>query len=279
MHSMMHVDADLRAQLMVNLPWSMPDERQRHILEHLARTGRVLAVDLAKQFDISEDTARRDLRELAAAGLCQRVYGGALPLSTASGTIVQREGEQTGRKAALGRAGAALVARAMQPREVLFLDAGSTNLAVARALPPDLHITVVTNAPHVAAALASLAGIELIMIGGRVDARCGAALGTRALRDLGAIRIDLALLGACAVDAAAGLAAFDLEDAEFKRAAAQAAAMVATTATNEKLGTSAPFRIIPAPRLTHLVVEADAPSALVEPFQAIGIKTHKAPRP
>lgn len=122
--------------LVVNVPWAMPDERQRHILEHLTRTGRVLAVDLAKQFRISEDTARRDLRELAAAGLCQRVYGGALPLSTASGTIMQREGEQTIRKAALGRTGASLVARIMQPHEVLFLDVGSTNLAIARVLPP-----------------------------------------------------------------------------------------------------------------------------------------------
>lgn len=264
---------------MVDLPWSMPDERQRHILEHLARTGRVLAVDLARQFGMSEDTARRDLRELAAAGLCRRVYGGALPLSTASGTIEQREGEQTTRKAALGRAGAALIAKVVQPYEVLFLDAGSTNLAVARALPSDLQITVVTNAPNIAAALTPLAGIELIMIGGRVDARCGAALGARAIRDLDAIRIDLALLGACAVDAAAGLAAFDLEDAEFKRTAARASAMVMTIATNEKLGTSAPFRIIPCSRLGHLVVEADVSPALIAAFQAIGIETHQASPP
>lgn len=259
---------------MVDLSGFMPDERQRQILEHLTRAGRVLAVDLAMQFGISEDTARRDLRELAAAGLCRRVYGGALPLSSASGTIVQREGEQTTRKAALGRTAAALVARAMQPHEVLFLDAGSTNIAIARALPPDLHVTIVTNAPHVAAALAPLKSIELILIGGRVSPRCGAALGARALRDLGAIRIDLALLGACAVDAAAGLSAFDLEDAEFKQAVAQASTVVATTSTNEKLGTSASFRIMPASRLTHLVLEADAPEALAAPFRALGIQLH-----
>jgi DeoR/GlpR family transcriptional regulator of sugar metabolism len=264
---------------MVDTPWLMPEERQRHILEHLEQTGRVLAADVARQFGISEDSARRDLRELAAAGLCRRVHGGALPLSAASGPFVQREGELATRKAALGRAGADLVAKAMQPHEVLFLDAGSTNLAVARALPPGLQITVLTNAPHVAAALVSLAGIDLIMIGGRVDPRCAAALGARALRDLDAVRIDLALLGSCAVDATAGLAAFDLEDAEFKQAAARAGAMVVTIAANEKLGTSAPFNIMPSSRLAHLVVEADAPSALVMSFQEIGVETHQAPRP
>ncbi len=261
---------------MADVPWSMPNERQRHVLDLLARTGRVLAVDLARRFGISEDTARRDLRDLAAAGLCQRVYGGALPLSTASGTIVQREGEQMARKAVLGRAAAALVAHAMQPHEVLFLDAGSTNLAIARALPPGLHIIVATHAPHIAAALESVAGIDLIVIGGQVNSRCGAALGIRALRDLDEIRIDVALLGACAVDAAAGLAAFDLEDAAFKRAAARAATMVVTTATTEKLGTSAPFSVMPASRLTHLVIEADAPEILTEPFRALGVETHRA---
>ncbi len=258
---------------------SMPDERRRHILEHLDREGRVLAVDLARQFGISEDTVRRDLRELTAAGLCRRVYGGALPLSTAGGPISRREREQPARKAALGQAGAALVASTMRPHEVLFLDAGSTNLAVARALTPGLGITVATHAPGVAAALVGLAGIELVVIGGRIDPRIGAALGLRAMRDLAAIRIDLALLGACAVDAVAGLAAFDLEDAEFKREAAQAAVTVAAVATSEKLATAAPFAVLRADRLAHLVVEADAPSALLDPFAALGIGIHRASAP
>ena len=256
--------------------WSMPDARQRHILDALARSGRVVAGDLARQFGISEDTARRDLRELAAAGLCQRVYGGALPLSPACGTIMQRQTEQHDQKAALGRAAALLLASLIRPHAVLFLDAGSTNVAVARALPPDLPITVVANSPHVAAAVPASGAIELVMIGGRVDPACGAALGLRALRDLSAIRIDVALLGACAVDAAAGLAAFHLEDAEFKRAATQDGTLLVTTATSGKLATSAPFTVLPAGRLDHLVVEADAPSALLEPFLALGIGIHHA---
>ncbi|WP_276611185.1 DeoR/GlpR family DNA-binding transcription regulator [Lichenicoccus roseus] len=254
----------------------MPDERQRHILEHLSRSGRVMAIDLARRFGVSEDTARRDLRDLAAAGLCRRVYGGALPLSPATGTLRQRETEQVSRKAALGQAAADLLAKVIQPHQVLFLDAGSTNVAVARALSQELRITVVAHAPRVAAALADAAGIELVMIGGRVDPRSGAALGIRALRDLAAIRIDVALLGACAIDAAAGLAAFHLEDAEFKRAAAQDAAMVLSTATSGKLGTGAPFAVLPASRLAHLVVEADAPATLLEPFVALGIAIHRA---
>src|ERR1035441_6534097 len=88
---------------------ALPDERQQIILERLSRRGRVLAGDLAREFRTSEDTIRRDLREMAAAGKCRRVYGGALSLSRASGPLAARLAEAPDRKAALGRAAAALV--------------------------------------------------------------------------------------------------------------------------------------------------------------------------
>lgn len=258
---------------------SLPDQRQQHILERLARDGRVLAIDLARQLGLSEDTIRRDLRELAAAGLCRRVYGGALPCSPPSGTLIQREGERPAHKAALGQAAAALIATIMQRGDVLFLDAGSTNMAIARALPPGLGISVVTNAPHIAAILVSTEDIELVMIGGRIDRGNGAALGARALRDLDAIRFDVAILGACAIGAASGLAAFDFEDAELKRAASRSASIVVAAVTSEKLDTAAPFRIIPAELVTHLVVEADAPGASVSALASLGMQVHRAGPP
>src|ERR1700735_2327284 len=84
-------------------------ERQQQILERLDRDGRVLPASLAEAFATSEDTIRRDLRDLAGRGLCRRVYGGALPLSPASSSAQIRAGEAIDRKAALGRALAALI--------------------------------------------------------------------------------------------------------------------------------------------------------------------------
>src|SRR5580693_8849039 len=85
-------------------------ERQQHILDRLGRDGRVLAAALADAFSTSEDTIRRDLRDLAGRGLCRRVYGGALPVSPASSSAQIRAGEATDRKVVLGQALAALVA-------------------------------------------------------------------------------------------------------------------------------------------------------------------------
>jgi DeoR/GlpR family transcriptional regulator of sugar metabolism len=84
-------------------------ERQQQILQQLGRDGRVLAAVLAETFSTSEDTIRRDLRDLAGRGLCRRVYGGALPVSPASSSAQIRAGEAGERKAALGQALAALV--------------------------------------------------------------------------------------------------------------------------------------------------------------------------
>src|ERR1700735_1473485 len=239
-------------------------ERHQQILERLGRDVRVLATSLAETFLTSEDTIRRDLRELAGRGLCRRVYGGALPVSPASSSAQIRTGEATDRKAALGQALAALITS----DSLLFVDSGSTNLAAVKAFPDDLRLTVATHDPAIAAALLAKRQIAIWLIGGRVDARIGAALGGRTLADIGALRPELAFLGVCALDPVAGVAAFDPEDAEIKRALLRNSSRVAAAILNEKLETSAPFALGPAESLDRVVLEADAPEPVARAFVA-----------
>jgi DeoR/GlpR family transcriptional regulator of sugar metabolism len=233
------------------------DERKSAIQARLLRDGRVIAADLARDFATSEDTIRRDLRELAAAGLCRRVYGGALPLSPASGTLAEREHQNAAGKLALGRAAAALV----RPGQLLFIDAGSTNLCIARALPADLNLTVATNAPSIAMALAGNPGVGVIVIGGRLDPRSGGTLGAKAVGDAQRLRPDLYFIGACAVARTSGVAVFDAEEAELKHVLAEASATLVAAADDTKLGTAAPYLVAAWADLDHLVVETpDSPS-------------------
>jgi Transcriptional regulators of sugar metabolism len=158
------------------------------VLDRLRQRGRVVAVELATEFAVSEDSVRRDLRELAAQGLCKRVYGGALPLSAAVAPLKQRRQEHAGRKLALGRKAATLVRQG----QVLLIDAGSTNAAIAAALPRDFGLTVVTNAPDIAQILLEREGFEILLIGGRIDVRIGAAVGAQACRRCsGYVRISV----------------------------------------------------------------------------------------
>jgi DeoR/GlpR family transcriptional regulator of sugar metabolism len=242
-------------------------QRQSLIQDRLRLSGRVLAIDLAQEFNVSEDTIRRDLRELAAAGLCERVYGGALPVAPGGTTLVERVGQASERKAALAAAAIAFI----KPGMTVFFDVASTNLAIAQALPAGLELTAVTNTPLIAAVLMDKPDVDLILIGGKIDRQIGAAIGAKAQRDVEVLRPDLCILGACGVDIGAGLTAFDYEDAAFKRLVARNSAAVLAAATNDKLGTSAPHRVIAVRECTTLVVEHDAPDDAARRYGEAGI--------
>lgn len=244
-------------------------ERQSVISERLRTNGRVLAVELALEFGVSEDTVRRDLREMAAAGLCERVYGGALPVSPAHGSLTQRIGFAADRKRALACAAAKEIAAGA----TVFFDAGSTNLAIARALPADLELTAATNAPAIAVALMEKPAVSVILIGGLVDRQTEGSLGARALRDMEQLSPDLCILGACGVDIEAGVTTFGFEDAEFKRFATSRSKRVLVAATSEKFGTAAPHSILPVAHCECLVVEHDADKAMLEQYRARGCRT------
>lgn len=251
----------------------MPAERQRFILERLSSDGRVLAADIARALGASEDTIRRDLREMAGRGVLKRVYGGALPVSPASGSFEVRQQQNVDGKQALARLAATLAA----PGQLLFLDAGSTNLAIAEALPENLDLTVATNAPAIAMALMGRPGISVILIGGAIDAHVGGSVGAKAVRDVELLRVDLCFLGTCALDEASGASVFSFEDAEFKRALVRISRSIAIVATTEKLGTAARYPVLDVDHLHHLVVDRDAPVAHCAAFVRAGVTLHQLP--
>jgi len=250
---------------------ALPRERQQWILDRLRSHGRVVAIELADMFKVSEDSVRRDLRDLAAQGLCKRVYGGALPLS-ASSTLKQRRSEHGTRKLALARKAATLVRQG----QVLLIDAGSTNTAIASALPENFGLTVVTNAPDVARVLIDREGFEILMIGGRIDTRIGAAVGAQAIREIRRIRADLCFPGACAIDSMHGLWSFDSEEALLKRAMIEASGETVVVVTQEKLGSAATHQVASIAEVQHLVIEHAVDRAARSAFSASGVIVHRA---
>jgi DeoR/GlpR family transcriptional regulator of sugar metabolism len=248
-------------------------ERHAFILKQLNHEGRVLAAELARELNVTEDTVRRDLRDMAAAGLCQKVYGGAVrvPLAPEGGTLVQRMERQQDDKSRLAAAAATLVPAGA----TIFLDAGSSNLAIAEALPAT-QVTVLTNAPSIAARLLDKPHVDLIMIGGRIKQSLGGSVGATALRELELMRPDLYFIGACGVDLQGGVTAVDYEEAEFKRRLAAQSKATAVVATASKIGAVAAYGVLPISQLTHLIVEAGASEEVVEAYAAAGTRALRA---
>jgi DeoR/GlpR family transcriptional regulator of sugar metabolism len=226
----------------------------------------IVAAELAAEFGVSEDAIRRDLRALAAAGRCRRVYGGALPLAAAAAPMAVRAGEDAPRKRALARAALGLI----RPGELVFLDHGSTCLALAEMLPDGLGITVATSSVAIAAALIGRRGVALILVGGRVDAAIGGCVDATAVLGVQQLGPDRCFLGACAVSVEEGIGVFDADDAAFKRALLAVSAQVCVMATADKLATRARLRVAPLARIGTLVVGPDADPALLAGFAAAG---------
>src|ERR1700678_4122474 len=167
--------------------------RKNEIETRLLRGLPVNATALAKEFLVSEDAVRRDLRALAAEGKCKRVYGGAIPLSPGGGPLEHRLLSNVHEKRALSVAALSLVSEA----STVFLDSGSTNLALAREMPLDRPLTVVTNSISIAAALLERKNLKVIVIGGEIDPDAEAAIGPSAVREAQRFNFDLCFLGVC----------------------------------------------------------------------------------
>lgn len=244
----------------------LTQERKDLILARLARDGRVVAKAVAEELGLSEDTIRRDLRELAAGGLLTRVHGGALPAAPALGSLARRATLSPHGKRAIGRAAAAL----LKPGQVAFLDGGTTALEVVRYLAPDLVATVVTHSPAVAVALADKPSITVQLIGGRLYRHSMVAVGAGAAEQIGAVRADLYFMGVAGIHAELGLTTGDAEEAAIKRLMVRQAAETVVLASAEKLGAVSPFTVVSLAEVETLLVEPDASDTLTAPLVGRG---------
>ena len=238
----------------------IPLARRDIIADRLEKGSAVVASTLAIEFSVSEDAIRRDLRALSAEGLCRRVYGGALPLSSATAPMAVRMTEGQERKAVLARTAAADIRRG----EMIFIDSGSTNLAITEFLPEEYELTVVTNSLAIASALLPRDDIRVVVLGGEINHQVGGSVDGIALLSLTQMTFDRAFIGACALSVETGVCAFDMADAVFKRQLIASSERRVVLVTNEKLSLDAPHRIATLQQLSQIIVEPDLPDSELE---------------
>jgi DeoR/GlpR family transcriptional regulator of sugar metabolism len=243
-------------------------QRRDLLLERLRLDGRLVAKDLAAELGVSEDSVRRDLRELAGAGLCQRVYGGALPVSPAIADHAGRERLEPASKQRV----AAVAARLVVPGSTAILDGGTTVLAVVRALPLDLAATVVTHSPTVAAALVDHRDVEVFLLGGRLFKHSLVTCGAAAVEAAQGVTADVFLLGVTGVHHEAGLTTGDADEAAMKRALARRAADTYVLASAEKIGAASRFVVLPLGDVTGVITDADPDVPAVRDLVEAGVE-------
>lgn len=241
-------------------------QRKTHLLDLLARDGRVVAKTVAEEIGVSEDSIRRDLRELAAEGRLVRVYGGALPVAPADGPLAQRLALATDSKQRVAQRAAALV----RPASTLVLDAGTTTLALARLLPRDASLTVITPSPAVAVTVAEHTDARIIMIGGELTRHSMVAGGALAMEAVQHLAADIFFVGVTGIHPEHGLTTGDLGDAVTKRAIAARCAETYVLGSEEKIGAVSHFPVLGFDAVTGILVDPLDRNPLLAQLPVVG---------
>ncbi|KAF1032024.1 MAG: Glycerol-3-phosphate regulon repressor [Pseudomonas sp.] len=251
----------------------LPSLRKQKILLLLERDGKVTAADLVEHFAVSQDTIRRDLGELSAAGLLQRVHGGALPRPKDTGKdFFTRVGETSDAKRHLAQ----LAASRVQDGQIVLFDSGTTTLQIAQALPSGIRLTAVTHSPMIAIALAEHPNVTVILAGGQLNPATMAASGHEALRLIQSVQADLLFTGVCALHPKVGISSLHFEEVAVKQAMLDSASHVVAVTLADKLDAVEPFVVAPCSRIHTLITEWHVPMGSVEAYEQLGVEVIQA---
>jgi len=249
----------------------LTSQRKNLILDMLRREGQVVAKRAAEEFSLSEDTIRRDLREMAAEGLLRRVHGGAMPVAPDLPDFSARRAVSSDVKQRLGAKAAGMV----REGQTIFLDGGTSTAEIARALPRDFAFTIVTHSPTIAAELEHHPTADVILIGGRLYKHSMVATGAAAMAQIALMRPDIFFLGITAAHPVRGLSTGDFEEAAIKRHIAACSAETITLVTAEKLDAVSPHVIMPVSALSGMIVQEGIEEERMAPYRALDVEIVK----
>jgi DeoR family fructose operon transcriptional repressor len=256
-------------------------ERQQRIEQILVEEGRVAVVDLARRFDVTTETVRRDLGVLEEAGSLVRVHGGAVAKdadSTSEPTVIERAGRHGAAKNAIAER--ALTALGPGFHGSVFIDAGTTTAAVAAGLserlsavqPSGRPIEAVTHSLTIAPALAATDDVSLTVIGGRIRGITAAAVGVETVNAIRRLRPDVAFIGTNGVSAEFGLSTPDPDEASVKSAIVQSARRVIVVADASKHDRELLVTFASLEDIDVLVTDAEPPAALGAALADAGVE-------
>ena len=245
----------------------MKPDRKNEILTALTRQGKVDVDRLAADFSVTPQTIRRDLNALVEAGLIARTYGGAkLVASTGASTYEARRMKNLSAKAAIAHAAATIVPDGAS----VALNIGTTTEQVARALMQHKDLTVISNNTNIIQIMRPAQLRSLIAIGGEVRPEDGAIVGGDAVAALANYKVDIAIIGASALDAEGAALDFDVREVSVARAILENARETVLVADVSKFDVQAPNRICTLDALDTAVLNAPPPAEFAKAAEAAG---------
>jgi DeoR/GlpR family transcriptional regulator of sugar metabolism len=247
-----------------------PRQRQTRILDVVARDGEATVESLAAVFEVSAETIRRDLAQLATSGGLQKVHGGARRLRLhADASFQERLSEDADAKRLIAQKLAKMIA----PGDTLFIDTGTTTLFCAEALANVPQLTVITNSVRIAQVVArGEHPARVFLLGGSYSPDNAETAGPMVLEQVARFQADHAVLAVAAIDAVSGATDSDFDEAQTARAMMANATNTIVVAQAAKLGRKAAFRICMLQEIDVLVCDDVPGDAFRAALDAAGVE-------
>lgn len=228
-------------------------ERHAFIIKQINLHNKVLSSDLSAQLQVSEDTIRRDLNNLAEIGKIEKVHGGALSKSFHFPYQLNEVYAQDSKKE-IARKAVSLLTEGM----VVLTGGGTTMIEIARMIPDTLEATFFTISPLVALELSERRLLTVILVGGQLSKNAHINMGAKTVSELAEIKVDLCFLGANGIDIQEGITDSDWEVVQVKKAMIRSARRLAIMSLGEKLGSVQKMKVCDLNALDYLITERKA---------------------
>lgn len=239
----------------------LKEERQAFIIHQINLHNKVLSSDLSVQLNVSEDTIRRDLNELAENGKVLKVYGGALSKSFQfpfqDGNVYAKEAKKE-----IAKKTSTLISNGM----TVLVGGGTTLIELARTIPDHLQCTFFTISPLVALELAEKPNLEVILVGGKLSRNTNIVSGAQVANELADLKVDLCLLGTNSLSVEDGVTDSDWEVVQIKRAMIKCSKKVAILSIAEKLNSVQKMKVVPLRDISYLITDINPSDVSLKEF-------------
>jgi DeoR family glycerol-3-phosphate regulon repressor len=249
------------------------NRRQEELIAIVHREGFVGVDELASHFDVAPQTIRRDLNLLSDSGLIRRYHGGVSPSSSVEN--VAYAARQTLQAAEKNRI-AASIAKQIPDGSSLFINLGTTNEGVGRALLDHRDLRVITNNLNIALLLSDNPTFEVIVAGGVVRGRDRGVTGEATIELIRQFKVDYGIIGISGIELDGTLLDFDFHEVRVAQAIIEHSRQVYLGADHTKIGRNAMVRLGDFSRVDAWFTDKNPPDALLPVLEAAGTQLHVA---
>lgn len=243
-------------------------ERQNMILKEIRTHNKVHSSKLSQLLNVSEDTIRRDLRELAGNGHIKKVHGGAMANPNSPESFGKQKMSQQAERAVIAEKAASL----FQDGQVILMEGESTNLLLVDHIPDNMSLTIFTNSLQLALKLFNYQNVETIFLGGKISRKSPMTLGMDVINALSEIHADLFFTEISSIHEDIGITDGDRENAYTKKAMFSSSSQVIAMCLSNDIGTIQPFKVENTSHIHMIITEAEADHHQLKRFSKKGVK-------